>query len=96
MAQTPKKKLLPEGIEDKSDSEVAQQLLASKPREELDRLIDTTSKSIKGRLADRQPCVKYIITIRFGSRRYSTPLTTLPGYSSGWGLYLHSGTRQTP
>ena len=47
MAQTPKKKLLPKNIVEKSDSEIAEKLFGKKVKKELDRLIDDSQKSMK-------------------------------------------------
>lgn len=47
MAQTPKKKLLPKNITEKSDSEIAEKLFGKKAKKELDRIIDVSQKSMK-------------------------------------------------
>ena len=46
MSQSPKKKLLPENIEEKSDAEIAEKLFGKAAKEELDRLIDVPKKSM--------------------------------------------------
>ena len=46
MAQSPKKKLLEENIEEQSDAEIAEKLFGKAAKEELDRLIDAPKKSM--------------------------------------------------